>query len=124
VKNIVTGGMGVCGKVDLIDFQSMPDGNFKYLLIYIDHGVKKLTSIPLVSKQASRVVFALFTIFTNQGPPSILQTDNDGKFLNHAHDHVGHRMVLEYDFIDLVINELKNLWLECQMVHGSPRPWL
>jgi hypothetical protein len=76
VKNIVT-EMGVHGQVDLIDFQSMPDGNFKYLLNYIDHGVKRLTSIPLVSKQVSSVAFALFTIFTNQGPPSILQTDND-----------------------------------------------
>jgi hypothetical protein len=41
IKNIITDGMGVRGQVDLIDFQSMPDGAFKYLLNYIDHGVKK-----------------------------------------------------------------------------------
>ncbi len=99
----------------------MPDGLFKFLLNYIDHGVKKLTCIPITSKRASCVAFALFTIFTETGPPSILQTDNGGEFSNHAHDHVGRRLVLEDKFIDLVIQELKNLWPECQMVHGSPR---
>ncbi len=48
IKNIVTYGMGDRGQVDLIDFQSMPDGALKYLLNYIDHGVKKLSSVPLV----------------------------------------------------------------------------
>ncbi|KAL3779340.1 hypothetical protein ACHAWO_006298, partial [Cyclotella atomus] len=42
VRNIITEGFGVRGQVDLIDFQSTPDGPFKYLLNYIDHGVKKL----------------------------------------------------------------------------------
>jgi hypothetical protein len=111
VKNIITFGFGVRGQVDLIDFQSMPDGSFLFLLNYIDHGVKKLTSIPLVAKQASSVAFALLTIFTEQGPPSILQTDNCGEFSGHAHNHVGRRMVLEDEFIDLVIKELKNLGL-------------
>ncbi len=51
VKNIITFGFGVRGQVDLIDFQSMPDGSFKFLLNYIDHGVKILTCIPLVANQ-------------------------------------------------------------------------
>jgi hypothetical protein len=109
IKNIITDGFGVCGQVDLIDFQSMPNGVFKYLCNCMDHGVKKLTSIPLSGKQASSIAFALLTIFTKQGPPSILQTNNGGEFSNHAHNHVGHRMVLEDKFIDLVIKELKNL---------------
>ncbi len=83
--------------------------------------MKKLASIPLSGKQASSVAFALSTIFTKQGPPSILQTDNGGELSNHAHDHVGHRMVLEDKFIDLVIKDLKNLWPKCQMVQGSPQ---
>jgi hypothetical protein len=107
IHPIITIGMCVCGQVDLIDFQSMPDGAFKFLLNYIDHGVKKLTCIPITSKRASCVAFALFTIFTETGPPSILQTDNGGEFSNHAHDHVGRRLVLEDKFIDLVIHEQK-----------------
>ena len=102
--------MCVRGQADIIDFQSMPDGAFKFLLNYIDHGVKKLTCIPITSKQASCVAFALFTIFTETGPPSILQTDNGGEFSNHAHNHVGCRLVLEDEFINLVILELKSLW--------------
>jgi hypothetical protein len=72
INDIVTKGFGVRGQVDLIDFQSMPDRDFKYLLNYIDHGVKKLTSNPLVFN-----AYALVTIFTEQGPPSILQRNND-----------------------------------------------
>jgi hypothetical protein len=121
IQPIITSGMCVRGQADLIDFQSMSDGAFKFLLNYIDHGVKKLTCIPITSKQASCVAFALFTIFTKTGPPSILQTDNGGEFSNHVHDHVGRQLVLEDEFIDLVIKELKTLWPECQSVRGSPR---
>ena len=71
IKNIVTDGFWVHGQANIIDFQSMPDGIFKYHLNYIDHGVEKLTSIPLAVKQASSVDLALWTIFTQQGPPSI-----------------------------------------------------
>jgi hypothetical protein len=83
--------------------------------------LKKLTSIPLAAKRATSVAAALLTIFTEQGPPSILQSDNGGEFSNHVHDYVGHRMLLDDDFVDLVIKELMNLWPECQMVQGSPR---
>jgi hypothetical protein len=116
IKNIIMDGFGVCRQVDLIDFQSMHDKVFKYLCNYIDHGVKKLTLIPLSGKGASSVAFALLTIFTKQGPPSIFQTNNGGEFSNHAHNHVGHWMVQEDEFIDLIIKELKNLWPKCQMV--------
>jgi hypothetical protein len=92
----------------------MPDGAFLFLLNYIDHGIKKLTSNPIVAKLATIVAFALLTIFTEQGPPSTLQTGNGGEFSGHVHNHVGRRMVLEDEFIDLVIKELKNLWPECQ----------
>ena len=114
VKNIITFGFGVQGQVDFIDFQSMPNGAFLFLLNYIDHGIKKLTSIPIVAKRTTTVAFVLLTIFTEQGPPSTLQTGNGGEFSGHVHNHVGHRMVLEDEFIDLVIKELKNLWPECQ----------
>jgi hypothetical protein len=84
VKNIVTKGFGVRGQVDLVDFQSMPDGKFKFLLNYVDHGIKKLTCIPIVAKRASTVALALLTIFTEQGPPMILQADNGREFYGSA----------------------------------------
>jgi hypothetical protein len=99
IKNIVTEGFGVRGQVDLIDFQSMPDGEFKFLLNYIDHGIKKLTSVPLVAKRASGVALALLGIFTEQGPPAILQTDNGGEFSGSATNHDGHRLLLDDEVI-------------------------
>jgi hypothetical protein len=68
INNIISFVFGVRGQVDVIDFQSMPDGDFQFLLNYIDHGIKKLTSIPLVAKQAASIALALLMIFTKQGP--------------------------------------------------------
>jgi hypothetical protein len=50
IKPIVTRGLGTRGQIDLIDFQSMPNGEFRFLLNYLDHGVKFLFSIPLTRK--------------------------------------------------------------------------
>ncbi len=95
IRNIVTEGFGIHGQVDLIDFQSMPDGKFPYLLNYFDHGIKKLTSIPLVAKRALSVAIALLTIFTEQGPLSVFKTNNGGEFLGSTLDHVGRQLLLD-----------------------------
>jgi hypothetical protein len=121
IKNIVTDGFGVRGQVDLINFQSMPNGEFKFLLNYINHGIKKLTSIPLFAKRASVAAFALLTIFTEQGPPSILQADNGVEFSGSAMDHRDRWMLLNNEYVDEVISEVKLIWPECHLVRGSPR---
>jgi hypothetical protein len=121
IKNIVTEGFNVSGQVDMIDFQSMPDGRFQFLMNYIGRGIKKLTATPLVAKHATGVAVALLNIFTEQGPPSILQADNGGEFSGSANDHVGRRMLLDDEFINSVISKIKQFWLECQLVWGSPR---
>ena len=67
IKNIITDGFCVCAQVNLINFQSMPDGPFKYSLNYLDHGIKrKLTSAPIIAKQVSAIAYALLSIFTNR----------------------------------------------------------
>ena len=43
------------GQVDLIDLQSAPDGEFKWLLNYQDHGTKFIHLRPLRSKKAIEV---------------------------------------------------------------------
>jgi hypothetical protein len=45
---IITHGFGIHGQVDLIDFQSIPDGVFCFLLNYIDYGIKILSCVPIV----------------------------------------------------------------------------
>ena len=80
LRPIVTSGFNTRGQVDLIDFQSMPDGDFRFLLNYIDHGLKFLFSIPITRKKGSCIAMALFHIFTIIGPPMILQSDNGSEF--------------------------------------------
>jgi hypothetical protein len=62
----------------------MPDGNFRFLLNYIDHGVKFPFSIPLTRKRTSCIAVALLEIFTVVGPPMILQSDNGNEFNTEA----------------------------------------
>ncbi len=67
-------------------------------LVTVAH-IKKLTSVPLVAKRASGVALALLGIFTEQGPPAILQTDNGGEFSGSATNHDGHRLLLDDEVI-------------------------
>ena len=80
LQPIVTSRFNTRGQVDLIDFQSMPDGDFCFLLNYIDHGIKFLFSIPITRKKGSCIAMALFHIFAILGPPMILQSDNGSEF--------------------------------------------
>jgi hypothetical protein len=73
IKPIITHSFGTRGQVDLIDFQCMPNGNFRFFLNYIDHGVKFLFSVPLTRKRASYIAIVLLEIFTVVEPPMILQ---------------------------------------------------
>ena len=83
-KPIMTVGFGTRGQIDLIDFQAHPDGSFKFLLNYQDHGIKLYTNVALTSKRNSAIAFALLEIFTMFGPPCILQADNGREFTNAA----------------------------------------
>lgn len=134
LRPILTNGFGKRGQVDLIDYQSMPDGKFRYLLNYIDHGCKFLISIPIRAKTASCVAHALFDIFTLIGPPSILQSDNGKEFSGAAMNSKQRREKEDQSdvkggtlesFTDKelgeVITNIRELWPDCLMVRGSPR---
>ena len=71
------------GQVDLIDMQSQPDGEFKFILNYQDHFSKFCVLRPLQHKNASSVAKVLVEIFSLMGPPTILQLDNGREFKNH-----------------------------------------
>jgi len=62
----------------------MPDGNFKFLLNYLDHGTKIAYSTALVSKRAASVALVLMDIFTLFGPPRFLQADTGREFYGAA----------------------------------------
>ncbi|GBP28355.1 KRAB-A domain-containing protein 2 [Eumeta japonica] len=102
-KPILSKDFNERGQVDLIDFQSAPDGQFKWLLNYQDHATKFVHLRPLSSKQASEVALELLKIFLEFGAPYILQSDN-GR-----------------EFTAKIIAEMVNMWPDCKIIHGTPR---
>lgn len=55
IKPIISKDFNERGQVDLVDFQSVPDGKFKWILNYQDHSTKFLSLRPLESKRTSEV---------------------------------------------------------------------
>lgn len=83
--------------------QSAPDGEFKWIMHYQDHLTKFSYLRALPNKKASRVALELLKIFLMQGAPMILQSDNGS------------------EFIASIIQDLKDLWPACHIVHGRAR---
>lgn len=100
---IVSSDFNHRGQVDLVDLQSTPDRNYKWLLHYQDHATKFSFLRPLTSKRAAEVAMELLKIFLEVGCPHILQSDN-GR-----------------EFTAAVIQELTSLWPTCKIVNGRPR---
>src|SRR6188508_3441288 len=100
---ILTSKFGSRAQVDLIDMQSMPHENFKWIMVYQDHMTKYCVLPPLVSKRAAEVAYQLVDIFLLLGAPQILQSDNGS------------------EFTASIISELKQIWPDLLIVHGKPR---
>ncbi|XP_050065514.1 KRAB-A domain-containing protein 2-like [Aphis gossypii] len=83
--------------------QSCNDGGYKFILNYQDHLSKFVTLRALKTKTAAEVTYNLIDIFCTFGAPSILQSDNGREFVN------------------CIIDELKNMWPQLKIVHGKPR---
>jgi hypothetical protein len=120
IKPINTHSFGTQGKVDLIYFQSMPHGNFYFLMNYINHGVKFLFNIPLTHKRASCIAIALVEIFIVIGPPMILQ-NTAGMTRKQVGDYCGKLVGLTDLELSEVITEVRQLWPKCWIIHESPR---
>ena len=68
-------------QVDIINMQSQPDRDLKWILLYQDHLIKFVPFRPVKSKRTPEVACQLFDIFSILGAPSILQSDNDREFV-------------------------------------------
>ena len=88
-------------QVDLIDFRSRPDGEYKWIMHVRDHFSKFSWAYPL--KCASEVAEHLADQFCTYGPARILQSDNG------------------CEFTAQVISDLKTIWPELVIIHGRPR---
>ena len=90
-------------QIDLVNLQTLPDGEYKYILPYVNHFTKFCVLKPLTSKRAEEVAGALLDIFLTFGALAILQSDNGREFVNS------------------VLSELSTLWPELKLVTGRPR---
>ncbi|KRY83583.1 KRAB-A domain-containing protein 2, partial [Trichinella zimbabwensis] len=52
VKPLVSTNLMSQAQVDLINFQTMPDGDYKYIMTYLNHFTKFCILSPLKSKRA------------------------------------------------------------------------
>ncbi|XP_057320671.1 KRAB-A domain-containing protein 2-like [Microplitis mediator] len=82
VKPILSSDFCERGQIDLIDFQSLQDGDYKWILNYQDHSTKFVILRPLTSKRAQEIASELLSIFLLFGAPKILQSDNGREFVN------------------------------------------
>ena len=88
-------------RTDLIDMQTMADGEWKWILVVQDHLTKFVHLRPLKSKRAVEVAENVLDIFLVFGAPSVIQSDNGREFCN------------------AVMESLKDLWSELKIVHGK-----
>jgi len=87
-------------QVNRIDFQSHPDGEFRFIMTYQDHLTKFVILRPLERKESIRVAKQLLSIWLLFGAPAILQSDNGREFVAHG------------------IEELKVLFPDLKIIHG------
>ncbi|KRX14703.1 KRAB-A domain-containing protein 2 [Trichinella nelsoni] len=90
-------------QVDFINFQTMPDGDFKYIMTHLNHFKKFCILSPQMLKRTEEVASKLLEILLAFGAPSILQTDNG------------------QEFSYIIIAELKTCWPELKLVTCRPR---
>ncbi|XP_044741411.1 KRAB-A domain-containing protein 2-like [Chrysoperla carnea] len=88
------------GQIDLIDFQSLPDHEYKWILLYKDIKTNFIFLRPLQTKRASETAIELLKIFLETGAPNILQSSNGP------------------EFVEQIIEELRSLWPECVQVRA------
>ncbi len=102
VKPIKSDAFNARVQIDLVDMQSLPCGDFKWVLNVQDHLTKFVHLRPLKKKCAKEVAWDLYKIFCT-GAPVILQSDNGKEFRNS------------------LVTALKVLWPGLQIVHGRAR---
>ena len=103
VSPIISDEFNSRAQVDLINFESEPDGDCRYIMTYQDHLTKFVFLRALTSKRAAQVALHLIDIFCEIGAPAILQSDNGREFVNE------------------LIKECVSMWPGLAMVQGSPR---
>ena len=72
VKPMLSNTFNSRAQMDLIDMQSLSDGEYKWIMVYQDHFTKFVSLRPLKAKSAVEVATNLFDIFSIFGVPYML----------------------------------------------------
>ena len=99
VRSITSTDFNSRCQVDLVDYQSFPDGEYKWIMHYQDHLTKFSVLRSLKTKRAAEVAYQLTGIFLLLGAPYILQSDNGREFTANV--------ITELKHIKLIWPELK-----------------
>ena len=100
VKPIVSNAMNSRCQSDLIDMQSQPVRDDKWIMVYQDHLTKFVVLRPQKTKRAEEVAYNALDICCLLGSPHILQSDSE--------------------FANKVVKEVVQMCPECKLVHGKP----
>ena len=63
-------------QVDLIDMQSQPDGELKWIIVYQDHLTKFVQLRPVTPKRAPEVAYQLLGNFSIFGAPRVIMGES------------------------------------------------
>ncbi|GFO21868.1 KRAB-A domain-containing protein 2 [Plakobranchus ocellatus] len=102
VRLILSSEFNSWSQVDLVDMQSSPQSQSKWIMVYQSHLTKFVKLRPLTSKRAAEMAFQLLDILLF-GAPAIF------------HSNYGS------EFTAQVITELKQYRPQLKLVHGKPR---
>lgn len=103
VKPILSEDTFERGQVDLIDFQTCKDGEWKFVFNYQDHFTKFVVLRPLKTKTAAEVAHNLVDVFCLLSAPLLLHSDNGREFVNQ------------------IVGELTLMWPGLKLLRGKPR---
>ncbi len=90
-------------QIDLIDYRTLPDGEYSWICNVQVHFTKFCWLKPLKEKSAVGVANVLNELFGIYGAPLILQSDNGREFRNH------------------LLSDLQKLWPNLKIIDGRPR---
>lgn len=101
IKPPMSGELDSHCQMDLLDMQTCPDGEFKFIFIYQDHMTKFIQLRPLKTNTVEEVAHNLLSIILIFGAPNILNSN------------------YEREFTKKIITELHAMWPEVKILDGK-----
>ena len=89
------------GDIHLMNMESIPDKQFRWILLYMDDTTKFLFARPLRTRDREEIAFELLHLFLNHGAPLFINTS------------------LSKSFIMKLLQNLYSLWPGCPTVFGQ-----